>query len=135
LSSNKNIYWVRNDVLNNSVSLYAKTMDIHASKHANDEVPTTEEHIFQTVTNPDHARRSLDPVVGSETCVFTKHFEAEGFPVVVPVIYDDLVKAEEYEHGGKTGRVTTGYFETRGYFSKFIGEIFWSKPNTGEGKK
>ncbi|MDE1156274.1 MAG: hypothetical protein PW735_11180 [Acidobacteriaceae bacterium] len=110
-------------------------MDLHASKHAHDAVPATEEHIYQTVTNPDDARRSLDDAVGHETCIFTKHFAEEGHPMVVPVIYDGVQQPGDYDQGGKKGRVTTGYFETSGKFSQFIGEIFWTKPTDDEGKR
>lgn len=127
MAGNKDILWVRNDVLNNKVSLYAKTWNLHAEKHTFDKVPATEEHIFRTVTDPDHARRSNDPDVGHETCVFEKHFVDEGQAFIVPVIYDGVEEAGDYDQGGKAGRVTTGYFPDGGRLSKHVGQIFWSK--------
>jgi len=126
-NSKKDIYWVRNDVFDNSVSLPMWRWDQHASKHAFDEFPATEDHIYQTIIDPDHAHRSLDPVVLGEGCVFEKFFEAEQQRFLVPVIYDGIIVPEEYELGGKKGRVLTGYFPGRQNNSKTVGPIFWSK--------
>ena len=132
MKKNKDVYWVRKDVFQNSVTLPMWVWDQHASKHEFDEVPATEEHIFQAIIDPDHARRSFDPVVGGEGCVFEKYFPNIDFPLFVPVLYEDVQEPNEYELGGKQGRVLTGYFETRQRISSSIGPIFWSKPVSGE---
>jgi hypothetical protein len=118
---------VRSDVLNNRVTLYAKTWALHASKHTHDKTPATEEHIYQSIVDPDHAHRSLDPVIGPESCVFEKFFEPEQQRFFVPVIYDGVKEPGDYDQGGKRGRVTTGYFSGSQNISGSIGEIFWSK--------
>jgi hypothetical protein len=124
---NKNdIYWVRQDVLGNSVSFYMKRWEDHASKHAHDKTPTNQEHFYQTIVDPDHARRSLDPVIGTETCIFEKFFEDEGERFLMPVIYDGVTAPGDYDQGGKSGKVLTGYFQY-GPMSRNIGPIFWSK--------
>jgi hypothetical protein len=122
--------WVRSDPFDNKVSLYEKTMAGHISKHEMDKFPTTEEHIYQGVTDPDHARRSLDPVVGHETCVFEKMFQSIGQRFFASVIYDGVANPGDYDEGGKTGHVTTGYFPGKPTNSRYIGEIFWSKQQT-----
>ena len=106
--------------------------DQHASKHAFDKIPATEEHIYQTIVNPDHAHRSLDPFVLGEGCVFEKFFEVEQERFLVPVIYEGVVEPEDYEQGGKKGRVLSGYFPGKQNNSRTIGPIFWSKPKDGK---
>jgi hypothetical protein len=133
LASNKDIFWVRRDVLDNTVSFYQKTWEQHASKHAFDKTPATEEHFYQSIMNPDHARRSLDPVIGPEACIFEKFFEAEQQRFFMPVIYEGIATPGEYDQGGKKGRVLSGYFQD-GPMSRYIGEIFWSKPNSSDDK-
>ncbi|MEO6802034.1 MAG: hypothetical protein ABI197_02180 [Granulicella sp.] len=128
MSNSKDILWVRNDVFGNQVSLYVKTMDGHISKHQFDKYRTTEEHIFQALTQPDAARRSLDPAIGEESCVFEKFFPAEGQRFFTTAIYDDVVTPADIEAGGKRGRITTSYFPGRPNNSRMIGEIFWTKP-------
>lgn len=134
--SKKDIRWVRSDVLKNQVSLPVFVWE-HASKHAYDKTPATEEHIYQTIVDPDHVRRSLDHITSGESCVFEKFFQQEQQRFFVPVLYDGIVVPEEYESGGKKGRVLTGYFPGRTNNSKTVGAIFWSKqkPVDGEGSK
>ena len=124
----KDVYWVRPDVLGNQVSLYVETYDFHASKHAFDEVPATEEHIYQTIVDPDHARRSLDSTIGNESCIFQKFFGEEQQIFLVPVLYEGISVPDEYEQGGNLGKVLTGYFPRNGRLGGSVGEIFWSKP-------
>ena len=62
-----------------------------------------------------------------EGCVFEKFFVAEQQRFLVPVIYAGVDVQEDYEKGGKKGRVLTGYFPGRQNNSKTVGEIFWSK--------
>jgi hypothetical protein len=125
--ANKNdIRWMRHDAFKNSVSLPVFVWE-HMQKHGFDKYPATEEHILQTVVDPDHAHRSLDPYVLGEGCVFEKFFVAEQQRFLVPVIYAGVDVQEDYEKGGKKGRVLTGYFPGRQNNSKTVGEIFWSK--------
>ena len=137
MARNKDIFWVRQDVLHNSVTFYIKTWEQHASKHAFDKIPATEEHFYQAIVDPDHARRSLDPDIGNESCIFEKFFESEQQRFFVPVLYDGVVSPGHYDQGGKKGKVTTGYFQSGPNMSRFIGEIFWSKvkPNDKKGTK
>jgi hypothetical protein len=137
VSNSKDIYWIRPDVFTNQVSLPVWVWERHASKHAFDKYPATEEHIYQAIVDPDHAHRSLDPEIGNETCIFEKFFEVEQQPFFVPVLYEGVVAPEEYEQGGKNGRVLTGYFPGQQNISRTIGEIFWSKskPSGGEDSK
>jgi hypothetical protein len=130
----KDIYWVRKDVFNNLVSLPVWVWEQHAEKHAYDKYPASEEHIYQTIVNPDHAHRSLDPYVLGEGCIFEKFFEPEQQRFFVPVLYEEVVVAEDYEQGGKKGRVLTGYFPDKQSNSRTIGDIFWSKPVPNDGK-
>lgn len=123
----KDIYWVRNDVFKNSVSLPMWVWDQHASKHAFDKYPASEEHIYQTIVDPDHAHRSLDPFVLGDGCIFEKFFEAEQQRFLVPVIYEGVAVPEDYEQGGKKGRVLSGYFPGKQNNSRTVGPIFWSK--------
>ena len=126
--ANKNdVRWVRTDVFKNSVSLPVFVWE-HVDKHAFDKIPATEEHIYQTIVAPDHAHRSLDPFVLDEGCVFEKFFEPEQQRFLVPVLYDGIIVPEEYEKGGKKGRVLTGYFPGKQNNSRTVGEIFWSNP-------
>jgi hypothetical protein len=138
VAKSKDILWVRNDVLGNSVTL-PEWVWAHASKHTFDVIPSSEEHIFQTIIDPDHAHRSLDPIVMGEGCIFEKYFEVGGAQerFFVPVLYDGIVTPEEYDKGGKKGRVMTGYFPGKQNNSKSIGPIFWSKqkPKTGDDSK
>lgn len=127
MAKSKDVYWVRKDVFQNYVTLPMWVWDHHASKHELDAVPATEEHIFQAIVDPDHAHRSLDPAVLGEGCVFEKYFPGIQFPFFVPVLYENIQEPNEYETGGKQGRVLTGYFETRQRISSSIGPIFWSK--------
>jgi len=132
--ANKNdIFWIRQDVLGNTVSFFMKTWEIHAEKHAWDKTPTSTDHFYETIMNPDHARRSLHPVVGHETCIFEKFFEAEQQRFFMPVLYDGVIVSGDYDQGGKPGKVSTGFFEY-GQMSKNIGPIFWSKTEPDEGK-
>jgi len=125
--ANKNdIRWMRTDVFKNFVSLPVFVWE-HVQKHAFDKFPATEEHIYQTVIDPDHAHRSLDPYVLGEGCVFEKFFESEQQRFLVPVIYEGITVPEEYEEGGKKGRVWTGYFPGKPNDSSSVGPIFWSK--------
>jgi len=128
VSKSKDIFWTRPDVFKNQVSLPIWVWEQHASKHAFDKYPASEEHIYQAIVNPDHAHRSLDPVIGDESCIFEKFFEVEQQPFFVPVLFDGVVDPGDYEQGGKNGRVLTGYFPGRQNISRMIGEIFWSKP-------
>src|ERR1700753_3889245 len=125
--NSKDVYWVRPDVLGNQVSLYVESYDLHASKHAFDEVPATEEHIYQTVVAPDHAHRSLLPYMEGESCIFQKFFDKEQQIFLVPVLYEGVSVPNEYEQGGKSGKVLTGYFPRNGRLGGSVGEIFWSK--------
>jgi hypothetical protein len=134
VAKSKDIYWVRPDVFTNQVSLPVWVWEQHASKHAFDKYPATEEHIFQAIVNPDHAHRNLDPAVENESCIFEKYFEVEQQSFFVPVLYEGVVAPQDYEKGGKSGRVLTGYFPGKQNFSKTIGEIFWSKPKPGDGE-
>jgi hypothetical protein len=127
VSKSKDIYWVRTDIFNNSVALPMRTWDQHASKHTFDKYPATEEHIYQTINDPDHAHRSLDPFVLGDGCIFEKFFVVEQQRFLVPVIYDDVKVPEDYELGGKKGRVLTGYFPGKQNNSRTVGPIFWSK--------
>jgi hypothetical protein len=127
VAKSKDILWVRKDVLGNSVSFFENTWLIHASKHTFDEVPVTTEHFYQAIVDPDHARRSLDPVIGHESCIFQKFFEVEQKTFFLPVIYDGVSISGDYDQGGKKGRVSTGYFQF-GKMSGSIGDIFWSNP-------
>jgi hypothetical protein len=127
VANKKDIYWVRNDVFSNQVSLPVWVWEQHASKHVYDKFPASEEHIYQTIIDPDHAHRSLDPVVLGEGCVFERYFKTEQQTFIVPVLYEDIAVPEEYEQGGKKGRVLTGYFPGSQNLSKTIGPIFWSK--------
>jgi hypothetical protein len=119
------------------VSLPVWVSDQHAQKHAYDKYPASEEHIYQTIVDPDHAHRSLDPVILGEGCVFERFFEAEQQRFFVPVLYEDIQVPEEYERGDKKGRVLTGYFPSTPKNSSSIGPIFWSKskPSSGEESK
>ena len=126
-NNKKDIRWVRPDVFTNRVALPVWVWDQHASKHTFDLIPSSEEHIYQTIINPDHAHRSLDPVILGEGCIFEKYFESEKARFIVPVLYEDILVPEEYEKGGKRGRVLTGFFPSKQNNSKSIGPIFWSK--------
>lgn len=134
MASKKGINWVHQDVFSNSVSFYAKTWEGHASKHAFDKTPTTEDHFLQTILDPDHARTSLDPAIGHESCIFEKFFEAQQQRFFMPVIYDGVVNPGDYDQGGKSGRVMTGYFQY-GKMSGHIGPIIWSKPDGKKGSQ
>jgi len=101
--------------------------DQHASKHTFDKYPASEEHIYQTIVNPDCAYRSLDPFVLGDGCIFEKFFEAEQQRFLVPVIYEGVQVPEDYEHGGRKGRVMTGFFRDKQNNTKTIGPIFWPK--------
>jgi hypothetical protein len=132
----KDVYWVRQDVLGNQVSLYVETFDFHVTpRHGDDLTPATEEHIYQTIIDPDHARRTLDPAMAGEACIFQKFFDAEQQNFLVPVLYDEIAVLNDYEQGGKQGKVLTGYFPYLGRLSGSIGEIFWSKDGIGGQKK
>jgi hypothetical protein len=116
------------------VSFYVETWDLHAEKHAWDKTPATQEHIYQTIIDPDHAHRSLDDVIGHESCVFEKFFNPEQQIFYVPVLYEGVTAPGDYDQGGKQGKVLTGYFQSGLYPSSTIGEIFWSNPNLARGK-
>lgn len=124
---NKDVFWLRADVLKNQVSFYVETWENHASKHASDKVPSSPEHIYQTVVAPDVAHRSLDPVIGGEVCLFVKRFEIEQLRFIVPVIYDGVEEAGDYDQGGKKGRVQSGWFLQNNKPSNMVGEIIWTK--------
>ncbi len=134
MPKSKDIFWVRSDVLDNSVSFYEETWNQHASKHAFDKIPATPEHFYQAIVDPDHAHRSLDPVIGHESCVFEKFFDVEQKSFFVPVVYDGVVSPGDYDQGGKKGRVSTGYFNSGTKLSGSIGPIFWSKKNPDDKK-
>lgn len=105
-------------------------MQNHISKHAWDKYPMEEEHIYQAVTDPDHARRSLDPHIGGESCVFEKFFPSvgpAGQRFFTAVLYDGSEVPERYEQGGLKGKVSTAYFPGDRPNSRYIGDIFWSK--------
>jgi hypothetical protein len=129
---NKDVYWVRQDVLNNRVSFYVETWETHAEKHRWDKTPASQEHVYQAIIDPDHAHRSLDPVIGNESCIFEKFFEIEQQRFFVPVLYEGVLIPGDYDQGGKTGKVLTGYFPGRLNNSSTIGEIFWSNPKFDE---
>jgi hypothetical protein len=131
----KDVFWVRPDVLNNQVAFYVPTWEKHASKHAYDKTPATQEHFYQTVVDPDHAHRSLDPIIGNESCIFEKFFESEQQRFFVPVLYEGVVAPGDYDQGGKKGKVLTGYFPGPQNNSRTIGEIFWSKPKADDGEE
>jgi len=130
----KDVYWLRYDVLNNRISFYVETWEFHAEKHAWDKTAVDPEHIYQTIVDPDYARRSLDAVIGPESCIFQKFFEPEQQNFYVPVLYEGVVIPGDYDQGGKEGRVLTGYFQSGLYPSSAIGEIFWSNPKLAKGK-
>lgn len=133
MASNKDILWVRKEVLQNTVSFYVKTWEQHASKHAFDAVPASQEHFYQTIMEPDYARRSLDPIIGNEACIFEKFFEAEQQRFLMPVLYEGVTIPGDYDKGGKKGRVLSGYFQN-GPMSSHIGEIFWSRSPENDDK-
>ena len=89
---------------------------------------------YQTIIDPDHAHRSLDPSILGEGCIFEKFFESEQQRFLVPVLYEGVAEPEDYERGGKKGRVLTGYFPGRQNNSSTVGEIFWSKPKPNDGE-
>jgi hypothetical protein len=127
VASKNDIFWLRPDVFDNRVSFHINTWEQHASKHTFDKVPATAEHFYQVIIDPDYARRSLDPVIGYETCIFERFFEAEQDRFFVPVLYEGVVVPGDYDQGGKKGKVLSGYFQGGQNLSRFIGEIFWSK--------
>ncbi len=133
MANNSDIYWIRLDVFKNDVTLPVWVWDRHASKHSHDKYPATEEHIYQTIVNPDHAHRSLDPAVMGDGCVFEKFFEVEQQRFLVPVLYEGVIVPGDYEKGGKKGRVLTGYFPGKQNNSSTVGEIFWSNPTLSKG--
>jgi hypothetical protein len=132
VASKNDVYWVRADVFQNSVSLPVWVWEQHAGKHAYNKYPATEEHIYQTIVDPDYAHRSLDPFVMGEGCVFEKFFGYEQQRFLVPVLYEGVVVPGDYEKGGRKGRVLTGYFPGKLNNSSTVGEIFWSKPTPSE---
>jgi len=134
VADKNDIYWLRQDVLGNAVMFYMRTWEIHAEKHAFDKIPSNPEHFYQTITDPDHARRSLDPIIGPEACVFEKYFEGEQQRFFMPVLYEAVAVPGDYDQGGKKGKVLTGYFEN-GPMSQHIGEIFWSKQTPDKDSK
>jgi hypothetical protein len=124
----KDVLWYRQDVLGNWVSFYEETWSLHAEKHAWDKIPATQEHFYQTFTEPDCLHRSLDEFIGPESCVFEKFFESEQQKFYVPVLYEGVITAGDYDQGGKKGTVKTGYFQSGIDPSSTIGEIFWTNP-------
>lgn len=132
MPSNKDVFWVRQDVFGNRISFYMATWNYHAEKHAYDKIPTTPEHIYQAIIDPDFAHRSLVDVIGPESCIFEKFFQAEQQSFFVPVLYEGVTIPGEYDRGGKTGKVLTGYFLDSSKPSNMIGEIFWSKAEEDE---
>ena len=132
--SNKNndIFWVRKDPFGNAVSLHVARWEQHISKHEFDKYPVTEEHIYQAIIDPDQARRSLDPIIANEACIFEKFFQAEQQLLLVPVLYEEVIAPYEYEEGGKKGKVLTAYFPDQRGLSSTVGPVFWTK---SDGKK
>lgn len=128
------VFWMRQDVLGNFVRFYVRTWEIHAEKHAFDKIPSTPEHIYQAVTDPDFAHRSLDPAIGSESCIFEKFFEPEQQRFFVPVLYEGVDASGDYDQGGKNGKVLSGFFLEGMKPSRMIGEVFWSKDDKDSGK-
>ena len=118
----------------NYVTLPVWVWEQHASQHEFDDIPASEEHIYQTVVDPDQAHRNLDPSVIGESCIFVKYFADAQHHFLVPVLYDGINEPDEYEKGGKKGRVLTGYFRSSPCLSSSMGPIFWSKmENKDEG--
>jgi hypothetical protein len=121
-------------VLGNHVSFYEETWFFHAEKHAWDKIPATQEHFYQTFSDPDYLHRSEDEFIGPESCIFEKFFEAEQQKFYLPVQYEGVVLPGDYDQGGRKGRVKTGYFQSGLRPSSTIGEIFWTNPRMLKGE-
>jgi hypothetical protein len=114
------------DPFSNRVCLYEKTWLIHTlPKH--DEDPPDLGDVRESVLNPDQARRSLNPNIGNESCVFEKFIGPDNRLLRTPVIYD-LGPGRTYEAGGNSGRVMTSFYPDPLSRNRNVGEIFWSKP-------
>jgi hypothetical protein len=124
------------DPFGNRVVLYEKTWLIHtAPKHCPEygEVLPDLGDVRESVLKPDQIRRSKDPVIGSQSCIFEKFIGAENHLLRTPVYYD-LEPETTYEAGISSGKVATSFYPDPPYQSRNVGEIFWVKP-TADGEE
>jgi hypothetical protein len=127
------MFFVR-DPFQNRVVLYEKTWLFHtAQKHnpAYGEILPNLGDVRESVLNPDQIRRSLDPVIGTESCIFEKFIGPESQLLRTPVIYD-LSPGTAYETAITSGHVMTSFYPDPPYRSVNVGEVFWVKPNPEE---
>lgn len=133
MAKSNDIFWVRPDVFNNQVTLPVWVWNQHASKHEFDVYPASEEHMYQSIIDPDAAHRNLDPASVYESCIFVKTFSDVPVPFIVPVLYDEIQEPNEYEKGREKGRVLTGYFRMSQGIGGSFGPMFWSKQLSNDG--
>jgi hypothetical protein len=127
------MFFVR-DPFGNRVVLYEKTWQIHTSKKHNpvfnEELPDLGD-VREAVLNPDQMRRSMEPTIGWQTCIFEKFVGNDNQLLRAPVYYD-LEPGQSYEVGERSGWITTSFFPDPPYLSRNVGEIFWTKSDSEE---
>jgi hypothetical protein len=114
-----------NCVFNNVVYMTEKTWQQHSiPRHSDQDLVGDLEQIKATLQKASRARRSTDPYIGQETCIYERFIEGTNLLMRVPVLYDYA----NYEQGQLLGKATSAFVLEEGRWdSGQVGEIFWLK--------
>jgi hypothetical protein len=136
VANNRNIMFMVFDPMGNRIVLYEKTWLQHtaAKRIERDERLPALGDVRESVLNPDQIRRSLHPVIGTNSCVFEKFIGPDSQLLRVPVLYD-LAEGVAYDDPGRSeGHIMSTFYPDPPYQSRNVGEIFWKKSKDEEGE-
>lgn len=109
----------------NRVTLFEKTYEVHTRGRHEEDLAEVRD-IQASVMEPDRIRESLDPVIGTESCIFEKSVGESGILLHVPVIYDGVTVQSPFTVGNKSGRVMTAFYPDPSRMSRNVGKVIWT---------
>jgi len=80
------------------------------------------EQVKATIEHASRARRSTDPKIGQDTCVYERIIEGTNSLMRIPVLFD----YPDYDQGQFLGKALSVFMLDKGQWdSGQVGEIFW----------
>jgi hypothetical protein len=110
-----------------------KTWQGHSMpRHSDQDLVGNLEEIKATLSDASRARRSTDPDIGNDTCIYERFIEGTNLLMRIPVLFD----YSTYDQGQHLGKVTTAFVLDKIDWDRGqVGEIFWVSPKVEKEKK
>jgi hypothetical protein len=91
-------------------------------KHSDQDLVGNIEQVKATIEHASRARRSTDPKIGQDTCVYERIIEGTNSLMRVPVLFD----YPNYDQGQLLGKALSAFMLDEGKWdSGQVGDIFW----------